>query len=176
MLTICDPETYIEYMKDDPVRPELFEDNSLRFRNNFHVFADIDIEEGGGHVVVNAILCAVISPFVLQCEELLRDLGSNPEEARQMQEHMRELLDDANLATIFTPYSMWSYKKGSGKRLINQLLEYIPIGFPKVTHVITMSPPTRMAMEFHINNGALLLSPNAETINYEYNLNNVTLH
>ena len=66
--------------------------------------------------------------------------------------------------------------KGSGKRLINALLDFIPLNFPQVTHVITMSPPTRMAMEFHTGNGAILLSPNVETINYEYRLDNVTLH
>ena len=33
-----------------------------------------------------------------------------------------------------------------------------------------MSPPTKMAMDFHIGNGAVLLSPNVETINYEYKI------
>jgi hypothetical protein len=39
-----------------------------------------------------------------------------------------------------------------------------------------MSPPTRTAMQFHTRNGALLLSPNVETINYEYKLNHAVLH
>jgi len=172
MLTICDPETYLPYMKDDPVRPNLFRDNIVRFRNNFYVFADVNEEDKA----VNAILCAVVSPFVLQTEELLRDLGDNYEEVKEMEEHIREILDDANIASVFTPYSLWSYKRGSGKRLIKDLLDYIPLNFPQVTHVITMSPPTRTAMQFHTRNGALLLSPNVETINYEYKLNYAVLH
>lgn len=176
MLTICDPETYLQYIKDDPVRPHLFENDITRFEDNFYVFADIDINEDTGHREVNAVLCAVISPFVLQTEELLRDLSLNPEETAEMKRQLMEVVGDDKLATIFTPYSLWSYKKGSGKRLINALLDFIPLNFPQVTHVITMSPPTRTAMEFHTNNGAILLSPNVETINYEYRLDNVTLH
>jgi len=176
MLTICDPETYLQYIKDDPVRPHLFENDITRFENNFYVFADIDINEDTGQRVVNAVLCAVISPFVLQSEELLRDLSDSHEQTTEMQKQLMEAVGEDKLATVFTPYSLWSYKKGSGKRLINELLDFIPLNFPHVTHVITMSPPTRMAMEFHTNNGALLLSPNVETINYEYRLDNVTLH
>ena len=42
--------------------------------------------------------------------------------------------------------------------------------YPEVDHVITMSPPTKMAMKFHIGNGAALLFPNEETVNYEYDI------
>jgi len=172
MLTICDAETYLQYMKDDPVRPNLFGDDTARFRDKFYVFADVDEDDK----TVNAILCAVLSPFVIQTEELLRAISEDYQSMQELEASIRGILDDKNIATILTPYSLWSYRKGSGKKLINELLDFIPLNFPRVTHVITMSPPTKMAMLFHTGNGARLLSPNSETINYEYRLANVTLH
>lgn len=162
MLVECDVDTYLKYMEDDPVRAGLFADDTLRFSEGFHVFADVDEFDN-----VNAILCAVISPFVLQTETLLREVAL---ERDSMEALMRSLglEEDGAIASILTPYSLWSYKRGSGRRLIKDLLEYIPIRFPQVTHVITMSPQTVTAMKFHLRNGAMLLSPNKETINYEY--------
>src|SRR5210317_1668052 len=79
MLTICDAETYLQFIKDDPVRPDLFEDDVQRFNNKegFYVFADIDVDEETGATEVNAILCAVICPFIMQDEELLRELAAS---------------------------------------------------------------------------------------------------
>ena len=170
MLISCDVETYLRYIKDDPVRPHLFDNDALRFGNNFHVFADADIDEDTGEVVVNAMLCAVISPFVLQQEKHLQELAEELGALNGMRESLLEATGEAGLANIFTPYSLWSYRKGAGKKLVNTLLDVVPVKFPEVTHIITMSPPTKMAMDFHIGNGAVLLSPNVETINYEYKI------
>ena len=71
MLIECDEETYGKYMKDDPVRPDLFEDDGTRFNGNFRVYADIDKQ--GFETVVNAIICVVIAPFIPQNEKTLRD-------------------------------------------------------------------------------------------------------
>lgn len=178
MLINCDVETYLRYIKDDPVRPDLFEDDTLRFGDKFHVFADADVDEDTSEVVVNAILCAVITPFVLRQESDLQELVSDATELDVFTEQMVRVVGKEGVASVFTPYSLWSYKKGAGKRLISMLLEAVPIQFPGVTHIITMSPPTKMAMNFHIGNGAVLLSPNIETINYEYRMKeaNVVLH
>jgi len=181
MLTICDAETYLQFIKDDPVRPDLFEDDVQRFNNKegFYVFADIDVDEKTGATEVNAILCAVICPFIMQDEELLRELAASKGEFINMLSELfeGEFSDESPpIASIFTPYSLWSYKKGSGKKLINNLLEAIPERYPNITHVITMSPPTKMAMNFHLGNGAILFSPNVGTINYEYKIEQVTLH
>ena len=167
MLISCDVETYLRYIKDDPVRPDLFEDDTLRFGDNFHVFADAD-DGDTGEVIVNAMLCAVISPFVLRQEADLRELATESGTLNDFEEALVSITGREGLASVFTPYSLWSYKKGAGKKLINALLDVVPVKFPEVTHIITMSPPTKMAMNFHIGNGAMLLSPNVETINYEY--------
>jgi hypothetical protein len=170
MLISCDVETYLRYIKDDPVRPDLFDDDARRFGDNFHVFADADVDGDTGEVIVNAMLCAVISPFVLQQEEHLREISEELGALDSMRESLLEVTGEAGLARIFTPYSLWSYKKGAGRKLMDTLLEVVPVKFPEVTHIITMSPPTKIAMEFHISNGAMLLSPNVETINYEYKI------
>ena len=58
MLIECDKEGYLKYIKDDPVRPDLFDDDAVRFDGNFRVYADID-RQGFG-INVNAVICVVI--------------------------------------------------------------------------------------------------------------------
>jgi hypothetical protein len=165
MLIECDADTYAEYINDDPVRRSLFEDNRTRFKGNFRVYADVDKDTEGFGFKVNAIVCVVVCPFLPQTEEQLRlyatgELGVNE----------GELGVGERTGIILCPYSLWSYSRGAGKRLLNDLLECAPVLHPDIDHVITMSPPTQMAMHFHVGNGAVLLSPNTETINYAYEI------
>ena len=171
----CDVETYLRYIKDDPIHPDLFEDDTLRFEDNFHVFADADVDGDTGEVIVNAMLCAVISPFVLRQEADLRELATESGTLNDFEEALVSITGREGLASVLTPYSLWSYRKGAGKKLVNTLLDVVPVKFPEVTHIITMSPPTKIAMDFHIGNGAVLLSPNVETINYEYKIEDVDI-
>lgn len=170
MLIECDKEEYLKYIKDDPVRPNLFTDDSIRFQGNFRVYADID-RQGFG-VNVNAIICVVIAPFIPQDEEQLRSIA-NGESELSFQCRVKE---DGGLekvvGKVLCPYSLWSYEKGAGTKLINSLLEAAPIMYPDIDYVITMSPPTQMAMKFHLRNGASMISPNKETVNYEYEIKN----
>ena len=171
MLIECDEETYGKYMKDDPVRPELFDDDGTRFNGNFRVYADVDKQ--GFETVVNAIICVVIIPFVPQNEKHLRDIASEDLKVLMAMEWEGDRFprpndEEEGMATILCPYSLWSYTKGAGRKLVNELLEAIPFLHPEVSHVVTMSPPTKMAMNFHTSNGAFLLSPNKDTVNYEY--------
>jgi len=168
MLIGCDVETYLERMNDDPVRPHLFIDNTSRFTGNFRVYADID-KQGFG-TSVNAIVCVAIAPFIPQEETQLQALASGEleEDFKKIREELGD--DDLYAGKVLCPYSLWSYEKGAGRKLINQLLEAVPIMYPDVDHVITMSPPTKMAMKFHVGNGAFMLSPNRNTINYQYEI------
>ena len=69
-------------------------------------------------------------------------------------------------------YSFWSNKKGQGKILIQQVIQYLQNKYKhtefKGMRYITMSPKTQMAMDFHIKNGAKLLYENPLTYNFEY--------
>lgn len=176
MLIECSMEEFIDYIADDPVRPNLFEDNTVRFVNNFRVFADVDKQ--GFKLKVNAIVCAALCPFLPHSEQQLRAYanGDMDETIKEINESLDE--DDMYAGRLLCLYSLWSYTKGAGRRLVRELLEVVPIIYPDVESVVTMSPPTKMAMEFHTNNGAVLVSPNAETVTYEYKLHakNITLH
>ena len=63
-------------------------------------------------------------------------------------------------------YSVWSYKPGCGSKLVNALVKRIRN--QKWFRVVTMSPKTDMARNFHLKNGARLLQVNRTTVNYEY--------
>ena len=41
-----------------------------------------------------------------------------------------------------------------------------------VTRYVTLSPKTEMATKFHLDNGAILLSENELTLNFEYKKEN----
>ena len=162
MLIECDKARYLKYIKDDPVRPNLFDDDTVRFDGNFRVYADID-RQGFG-ISVNAVICVVIAPFLPQNEKTIQDFASGDLEIQPE--------EGDSFSKILCPYSLWSYEKGAGRRLVNSLLEAVPIMYPDVDYVITMSPPTKMAMDFHVGNGAHVLSPNKDTVNYEYKIEN----
>lgn len=63
-------------------------------------------------------------------------------------------------------YSVWSYKKGSATKLVLAMIK--KIRKESYCRIITMSPKTDMARNFHLKNGAKLLQENKETVNYEY--------
>jgi len=60
-------------------------------------------------------------------------------------------------------YSIWSYKKGCGQKLVRALARK-----NSRYRIITMSPKTDMARDFHLRNGAKVLQVNRTTVNYEY--------
>ena len=60
----------------------------------------------------------------------------------------------------------WSYSRGAGREIINELCDYAWDNNFK--RLITLSPKTEMARKFHLKNGAFVLSENKESDNYEY--------
>jgi len=172
MLVECTKEEYLKYMKDDPVRKDLFKDDSVRFTGNFKVFAEVD--KSGFDTVVNAIVCVVLSPTIPDSEDVLRFIQELGEELNEDWENDT----GTSFGLVLCPYSLWSYNKGAGRRLINNLLEAVPVMYPRVQGIITMSPKTDMAMKFHLGNGAEIMEVNPETINYLYDLsdNEVRVH
>lgn len=69
-------------------------------------------------------------------------------------------------------YTVWSYNRGSGKALVLDLFQYLQDEKPHLQRYVTLSPKTEMAMKFHLRNGAILLSENPESYNFEYSLKN----
>ena len=171
MLIKCNFADHAYLLADDPIRPKLFKDNSVRFEDPFHVYAEVNDETGE----IAAIVCTIVCKFVPQDEYQIKliAMGKTKQIEKQLKE--REAIH-GELGTVLCPYSIWSYQRGHGRKLISNLLEATPIMHPEVVAVITMSPHTDTAMKFHLNNGAGIFSSNKKTVNYEYEVENVVLH
>ena len=76
-----------------------------------------------------------------------------------------ELFADDKRVDVAVLYSIWSYKPGCGSKLVRAFQDSQPA---IVKRIVTMSPQTEMARQFHLKNGAKLLQENKTTVNYEY--------
>ena len=169
MLIECNVDKHLALIKDDPVRPNLFEADEVRFSGPFRVFAEIDEHSHE----VQAVVCIVLTAFVVTEEDDLLMISNG--------EFFLESEDGEDITnakpTLACPYSIWSYKKGAGRRLISSLVEFVSVAYPTVGSVVTMSPKSDSALKFHTSNGAEMFSINKNTINYLYELEaEVVLH
>ena len=71
---------------------------------------------------------------------------------------------------VIVPYTVWSFEKGAGREMINEVLFAAKTTLKNVERVVTLSPMTMMAEKFHLRNGAKKLRVNKETVNFEYEL------
>ena len=128
-------------IKDDPVRPEL--DMNFRLADGREVYG---LYEG------TALLAVICAAYVSQIPHTIDELSrwSLP------------------LGTSVVFYTVWSYCRGAGRAIIYAARERILQDHPELEHLVTMSPKTQMARDFHIRNGAKLLSENEETNTFEY--------
>ena len=134
---LADP--LLDYIKDDPVRPEL----PKEFRVGKNKFVVALVEEAP-----KAMVCVSLHDFVPQRVDDLVIETENPTTA------------------IF--YTIWSYVPGAGSELLFEAVEEIKKIFPTVSRFVTLSPKTDMARKFHLKNGAEIFRENESTINYEY--------
>lgn len=132
----------LEFIKDDPVRPELSKD--FRVSEGRMVAALADKEDDP-----EAMVCVSFHDFVPAGVDDLKNVAQVPTTA------------------VF--YTIWSYKAGKGRDLLVQAVKGIQEQYPSVTRFVTLSPKTEMARRFHLKNGAIVFRENIETINYEYN-------
>ena len=68
---------------------------------------------------------------------------------------------------IAIAYTLWSLKKGAGKKIMKELLKYMK-EHNDINCIMTLSPLTPMATHYHIRNGAKLIKINPTTQNFEY--------
>lgn len=68
---------------------------------------------------------------------------------------------------IAIAYTLWSLKKGAGKKIMKELLKYMKEQ-NNIDSIMTLSPLTPMATHYHIRNGAKLININPTTQNFEY--------
>lgn len=135
----------IEIIKEDPVRTNLSAD--FRINDSAEMYAWWEKDQLG------AVCC-------------VRYTNGIPVDISDMQDKRVGLQDTA----VF--YTVWSYAKGSGSKLINEASEEIKLCKPAIKNLVTLSPKTEMAERFHIRNGAIRYRENEDSINYAYQLEN----
>lgn len=132
----------LEYIKDDPVRPEL----PCEFRVSKNRFVSALVEEKP-----RAIVCVSLHDFVPASVD--------------------DLTTDAEVPTTAIFYTIWSYAPGAASELLFATVSKIKETYTSVQRFVTLSPKTEMARKFHLRNGAAVFRENPDTINYEYSVN-----
>ncbi len=128
--------------EDDPVRPEL--DNKFRTSNGRKIF---------GLKYNNEIEGVVCIAFTNELPATVKELDLMSVNEKDSQ--------------IAIAYTLWSLKKGAGKKIMKELLKYMKEQ-NNIDSIMTLSPLTPMATHYHIRNGAKLLKINPTTQNFEY--------
>ena len=131
----------LDFIKDDPVRPEIPTD--FRVSDGRMVAALTNEEEKP-----DAMVCVSFHDFI-------------PED-------VKDLDNTAQVPTTAIFYTIWSYKSDKGQESLRAAVKGIQEQYPSVTRFVTLSPKTNLARRFHLKNGATVFRENLETINYEY--------
>ena len=130
--------------EDDPVRPEL--DNEFRVSNGRKIF---------GLKYNNEIEGVVCIAFTNELPATVKELDLMSVNEKESQ--------------IAIAYTLWSLKKGAGKKIMKELLKYMKEQ-NNIDNIMTLSPLTPMATHYHIRNGAKLIKINPTTQNFEYKI------
>jgi hypothetical protein len=83
--------------------------------------------------------------------------------------YLKSVRRDQNIGQIAIAYTIWSKKRGGGKLIVKEVFKMIKKS-NHLNRLITLSPLTEMARNFHLNNGAIELQVNEETQNFEYKI------
>jgi len=135
--------SFLSFVKDDPVRPEI----PAEFRVS-----------NGRLVIVLSDETPEDTPEAMVCVSFHNAIPEN----------VAGLDNTAESPTCAVYYTVWSYKPGAGRTVLMKSMDYIKVHFPTVTTFVTLSPKTDMARRFHLSNGAVLFRENETTINYLY--------
>jgi hypothetical protein len=143
VINTCD-EWVSQIIKDDPVRPHLTAD--YRINEVAEMFGLYDDKE-----YLSSVCC-------------VRYTDGIPNSVNDMTERSSMFSDTA----VF--YTIWSYSKGSGRKLIIDASNWITENRPQIKNLVTLSPTTEMAERFHLRNGAVKWRINEDSVNYAYQL------
>ena len=142
----CNPE-------EDPVRPEL--DNKFRTGYGRKIFG---VEYQGE---IHAVMCFAYTNEVPKSVDELEKLSTDA--------FLQTAMRDQTGGQIAIAYTVWSTKKGGGKLIVKEVFKIIKKS-NHLNRLVTLSPLTEMARNFHLRNGAQELSVNEKTQNFEYKI------
>ena len=140
-------------VSEDPVRPEL----DVIFRRSYgrKIFG----------VKYKKEICAIMCfGFTDEVPKTVKELDLMTRDA-----YLKSAQRDQNIGQIAIAYTIWSKKKGGGKLIVKEIFKMIKKS-NHLTRLITLSPLTDMARNFHLKNGAVELQVNKETQNFEYKI------
>tara|TARA_B100000579_G_C22801976_1_gene840420 strand:- start:542 stop:1096 length:555 start_codon:yes stop_codon:yes gene_type:complete len=135
----------------DPIRPEL--NNEFRTGYGRKIYGVKYKNE------IHAVMCFA---FTNKIPKSVYELDTFSRDA-----FLQSVTRDQKVGQIAIAYTVWSNKKGGGKLIVKEVFKMIK----KTNHLnrlVTLSPLTEMARNFHLRNGAIELRVNDETQNFEY--------
>ena len=128
----CNPE-------EDPVRPEL--NNKFRTGYGRKIFG---VEYKGE---IHAVMCFAYTNEIPKSVEELEKLSTDA--------FLQTAMRDQSGGQIAIAYTVWSKKKGGGKLIVKEVFKKIKKS-NHLNRLVTLSPLTEMATNFHERNGCLL--------------------
>ena len=139
---------------EDPVRPEL----DLAFRQAYgRKIYGLKDEEGD----VCAIMCFA---FTNKVPKTVEEMDILSKDAAMQAVHREGMQGDIAIA-----YTVWAKKKGGGRAIVNEVYKMVKDS-NHLNRLVTLSPLTDMARNFHLKNGAKELQVNDTTQNFEYDI------
>ena len=136
---------------EDPVRPEL--DNKFRTSYGRKIYGVKYKDQ------IHAVMCFA---FTNKIPKSVNDLDKLSQDA-----FLQSALRGQKVGQIAVAYTVWSKKKGGGKLIVKEVFKMIKKS-NHLNRLVTLSPLTEMAKNFHLRNGAKLVSVNENTQNFEY--------
>ena len=137
----------------DPVRPEL--DNIFRTSYGRKIYG---VKFKGE---IYAVMCFA---FTDKIPKSVKELDLMSKDA-----FLQSANRDQKIGKIAIAYTVWSTKKGGGKLIVKQVFKMIKKS-NHLNRLVTLSPLTEMARNFHLRNGAEEIQINDETQNFEYKI------
>ena len=128
--------------EDDPIRPEL--NNEFRISQGRKIFGLKYNNE------IEGVVCIAFTKDIPATVKELELMSTNDYEGN-----------------IAVAYTLWSFKKGAGKKIMKELLKFMK-NKNQFESIMTLSPLTPMATHYHIRNGAKLIKINPTSQNFEY--------
>ena len=136
---------------EDPVRPEL--DNIFRTSYGRKIYGVKYKNE------IHAVMCFA---FTNKIPKSVKELDLLSKDA-----FLQSAQRDQNVGKIAIAYTVWSKKKGGGKLIVKEVFKMIKKS-NHLNRLVTLSPLTEMARNFHLKNGAIEIQVNEDTQNFEY--------
>ena len=138
-------------VEEDPVRPEL--DNEFRTGFGRKIYG---VEYQGE---IHAVMCFAYTNEIPRSVDELEKLSTDA--------FLQSAMRDQKGGQIAIAYTVWSKKKGGGKLIVKEVFKKIKKS-NHLNRLVTLSPLTEMAKNFHERNGAKLVQINETTQNFEY--------